>query len=218
MRDPCSTVLSQANDHAVAIKPRRRVHIRRDYRHTILQAANSNVLLAWSDSRLHDSRRAEYQFDPVQCVDAGGFRKINVVADQYADLVALQLEDRVGTPGLSVLPLETEQVDLELSPNNLPVFSNHWTAESHVSLDLFIERPSHHSNSVLLSQRLQARQRTHRRRDRLFRQPMFRQTDDVHLFFCGFLRELHGMKDSILYRRFDRFDLYCCGSDDLLRH
>src|SRR5439155_9740543 len=128
MRDPCSTVLSQANDHAVAIKPRRRVHIRRDYRHTILQAVNSNVLLPWSDSRLHYSRRAEYQFDPVQCVDACGFRKINVVADQYADHVALQLDDRVGTSRFCVFPLETEQVDLELSPNYFPIFSNDRTA------------------------------------------------------------------------------------------
>src|SRR6266487_729298 len=128
MRDLCSTVLSQANDHAVAIKPRRRIHVRSDYRHTILQAANGNVLLPGRDSRFHYSRRAEYQFDSVQCVDARWFGKINIVADQYADLVPLHLKDGIGAPRLSVLPFKTEQVDLELSPNNFPIFSNNRTA------------------------------------------------------------------------------------------
>src|SRR6266566_5006958 len=204
MRDLCSTVFSQANDHAVAIKPRRCIDVRCDYRHAIFQASDSNVLLPWSDSRLHYSRRAEYQFD--------------VVADQYSDLVPLQLEDRVRTSRLRVLSFKTEQVDLELSPNNLPVVPNSRTAKPHVSLDLFIKGSPNNCNSVLLSQRLQAWQRTHRRRNHLLRQPMFWQTNDVYFSLCGFLRELYRVKDRILYRCFDWFDLHCCGSDDLLRH
>src|SRR6266581_8110119 len=128
MRDLCSTILAQANDHAVAVKPGWRIYVRRDYRHAILQAANSNVLLPGRDSRFHYSRWAEYQFSTVQSIDARGFGKINIVADQYADLVPLHLKDGIGAPRLSILPFKTEQVDLELSPNNFPIFSNNRTA------------------------------------------------------------------------------------------
>src|SRR3989440_12746045 len=128
------------------------------------------------------------------------------------------MEDRVGTPGLSVLPLETEQVNLELSPNNLPIFSNNRTAKPPLSLDPLIERASNNSHSILLSQRLQARQRAHGRGNHFLRQPMFRQTNDVYFSLCRFLRELYRVKDRILYGRLNWFDLHCCRSSDLLRH